>query len=124
MAASTTLHEPVDALPVSAVELHRALTSVQEELEAVDWYNQRSLATTDAELSAILAHHRDEEKEHAVMLMEWIRRRDPKFDEHMRTYLFTDAPITEVEREAEHEGGTEAGTGSLQLGSLREESTR
>jgi ferritin-like protein len=124
MAASTSLHEPADALPSSAVDLHRALVSVQEELEAVDWYNQRSLATSDPELSAILAHHRDEEKEHAVMLMEWIRRHDPKFDEHMRTYLFTEASITEVEREAEHEGGTEAGTGSLQLGSLREEITR
>ena len=124
MAASTSLHESADALPASAVDLHRALTSVQEELEAVDWYHQRSLATSDPELSAILAHHRDEEKEHAVMLLEWIRRRDPKFDEHMRTYLFTAASITEVEREAEHDGGAEAGTGSLQLGSLREEITR
>jgi uncharacterized protein len=119
--ASTTLHEA--ALPADVVDLHRALVSLQEELEAVDWYNQRSVATTNGELAAILAHHRDEEKEHAVMLMEWIRRHDPKFDEHMRTYLFTEESITEEEREAEH-GGDAGGTASLQLGSLREETVR
>ena len=120
-AASTTLHERVEVLGEAAINLHRALVSVQEELEAVDWYNQRSLATTDTELAAILAHHRDEEKEHAVMLLEWIRRHDPKFNEHMRTYLFTEEPITEVEREAEHGEGGGPGAGSLQLGSLRGE---
>jgi len=119
--ASSQLHE--SALPDSAVDLHRALVSLQEELEAVDWYNQRSIATGDSELAAILAHHRDEEKEHAMMLLEWIRRHDAKFDEHLRTYLFTEESIVEVEREAEHEGG-EAHSGSLHLGSLREESSR
>jgi uncharacterized protein len=124
--ASNSLHERAEILGEGAVDLHRALVSVQEELEAVDWYNQRSIATDDADLAAILAHHRDEEKEHAVMLLEWIRRRDPKFDEHMRTYLFSQEPITAVEREAEHADGVAAapGTGSLQLGSLRGEELR
>ena len=101
--ASTDLHERAELLSDDAIGLHRALVSIQEELEAVDWYNQRALASSDAELAAILRHHRDEEKEHAVMLLEWVRRHDDKFDEHMRTYLFTDKPITEVEREAEHD---------------------
>jgi uncharacterized protein len=99
--ASTDLHEPVDVLGPAAIDLHRALVSIQEELEAVDWYHQRSVATTDPELAAILAHHRDEEKEHAMMLLEWVRRHDPKLDEHMHTYLFTDGSITEIEHEAE-----------------------
>jgi ferritin-like protein len=118
--ASTDLHERAETLSDSAIDLHRALVSLQEELEAVDWYHQRSISTSDPELAAILAHHRDEEKEHAVMLLEWIRRHDPKFDEHLHTYLFTEESITEVEREAEHAvGGGSAG--SLQLGSLRGE---
>jgi ferritin-like protein len=104
--ASTDLHERVELLSDQAIDLHRALVSLQEELEAADWYNQRALATSDAELAAILTHHRDEEKEHASMLLEWIRRHDAKFDEHLRTYLFTDKPITEVEREAEHDSAT------------------
>jgi hypothetical protein len=120
--ASTDLHERADVLGDTAIDLHRALVSVQEELEAVDWYHQRSLATSDAELSAILAHHRDEEKEHAVMLLEWIRRHDPKFDQHMRTYLFTERSITAEEHEAEH--GSDDASGSLELGSLRGEELR
>jgi ferritin-like protein len=119
--ASTDLHERADTLPDSVVDLHRAFVSLQEELEAIDWYNQRSEATSNPELAAILAHHRDEEKEHAVMLIEWIRRHDPKFDEHLHTYLFSEASITEVEHEAEHGDGGESGDGSLQLGSLRGE---
>jgi ferritin-like protein len=122
--ASTTLHEPPETLGNRVIDLHRALVSLQEELEAVDWYNQRSAATTDTELAAILAHHRDEEKEHAVMLLEWIRRHDAKFDEHMHTYLFTEEPITQVEREVEHGEGGGPSTGSLQLGSLRGEELR
>ena len=68
-----------------------------EELEAVDWYNQRAKATTNPELRAILEHNRDEEKEHAAMVLEWLRRSDPKLDQHLRTYLFTEAPVTEIE---------------------------
>jgi uncharacterized protein len=72
-----------------------------EELEAVDWYNQRVDATEDEALAKVLAHNRDEEKEHAAMVLEWLRRRDPVLDAHLRTYLFTEGDITELEHEAE-----------------------
>lgn len=73
--------------------MHRAITSLMEELEAVDWYNQRIDACKDEELKAILTHNRDEEKEHAAMVLEWIRRRDPVLDKELRETLFTDTPI-------------------------------
>ena len=88
------------------VDRHRAIVSIQEELEAVDWYDQRVEATTDESLAAVLAHNRDEEKEHAAMTIEWLRRKDPVLDGHLRTYLFTSEPITAVEAEAE--GGSRA----------------
>ncbi len=100
MAQSAGLHEPADQLQPATIDRHRALTSIQEELEAVDWYDQRVDATHDADLAAVLAHNRDEEKEHAAMTLEWLRRRDPVLDEQLRTYLFTDGPITEVEEAA------------------------
>ncbi len=78
-------------------DMHRAIVSLMEELEAVDWYNQRVDACRDPELRAILAHNRDEEKEHAAMMLEWIRRRDPVFDKELRDYLFSDKPITKLE---------------------------
>jgi ferritin-like protein len=94
-------------------------------LEAVDWYNQRAKATDDAELRAILEHNRDEEKEHAAMALEWLRRRDAKLNEHLRTYLFKDAPVTEIENEATGDGGGEEtagpGDGSLGIGSLKQQ---
>lgn len=74
-------------------DMHRAIASLKEELEAVDWYNQRVNVCTDGELRAILAHNRDEEKEHAAMLVEWIRRKDPAFSRELKDYLFTDQPI-------------------------------
>lgn len=86
-------HEAAEQLSEETRDMHRALTSLIEELEAVDWYNQRVDACTDAELRAILAHNRDEEKEHAAMVLEWIRRRDPRFDHELRDYLFTEKPI-------------------------------
>ncbi len=79
--------------------MHRALVSLQEELEAADWYNQRVDACKDEELRAILAHNRDEEKEHAAMVLEWIRRQDETFAEHLKDYLFTDKPIVGLEKE-------------------------
>lgn len=100
--ASNGLHESEERLGTQVIDVHRAVVSIQEELEAVDWYNQRAHATDDPALAAILEHHRDEEKEHAMMLLEWLRRRDPALDAHMRTYLFTDGSITEIEEEAEH----------------------
>jgi uncharacterized protein len=101
--ASAELHENEERLGREVIDVHRALVSLQEELEAADWYNQRAKATDDADLAAILAHHRDEEKEHATMLLEWLRRRDPAFDRHLHTYLFTEGSITEIEHEAEHD---------------------
>jgi ferritin-like protein len=93
-----------------------------EELEAVDWYDQRVHATKDSSLADVLAHNRDEEKEHASMTLEWLRRRDPTLDRHLRTYLFTSEPVTEVEAEAAAEGGgaeaASLGAGSLGIGSL------
>ena len=76
-----------------------------EELEAVDWYDQRAHATTDGALREILGHNRDEEKEHAAMTLEWLRRHDPKLDEHLRTYLFTEGDVLSIEQDAEHGGG-------------------
>jgi uncharacterized protein len=86
-------HEPVEQLSTATRDMHRAIVSLMEELEAVDWYNQRADACSDPELKAILAHNRDEEKEHASMVLEWIRRRDPSFDKELRDYLFTDKKI-------------------------------
>ena len=91
--ANEGYHEPVEALSAETRDMHRAIVSLMEELEAVDWYNQRMDACKDPELRAILKHNRDEEKEHAAMVMEWIRRRDPKFDNELRDYLFTDKKI-------------------------------
>jgi ferritin-like protein len=96
--SSESYHEPVEALTEETRDLHRAIQSLMEELEAVDWYQQRVDATKDADLKAILGHNRDEEIEHAMMVLEWIRRRVPKFDEHAKTYLFTKGPITEIEK--------------------------
>ena len=91
--ANEGYHEPVEALSAETRDMHRAIISLMEELEAVDWYNQRMDACKDPELRAILKHNRDEEKEHAAMVMEWIRRRDPMFDKQLRDYLFTDKKI-------------------------------
>jgi ferritin-like protein len=86
-------HEPINELTDETRDMHRAIVSLMEELEAVDWYNQRVDACQDEELKQILIHNRDEEKEHAAMVLEWIRRRDPKFDGELKDYLFTDKPI-------------------------------
>lgn len=86
-------HEPIDELSDETRDMHRAITSLMEELEAVDWYNQRVDACKDQELAKILAHNRDEEKEHAAMVLEWIRRRDPRFDKELKDYLFTEGEI-------------------------------
>jgi uncharacterized protein len=91
--ANDTYHEPVTELSAATRDMHRAISSLMEELEAVDWYNQRVDACTDPELKAILAHNRDEEKEHAAMVLEWIRRKDRMFDKELKDYLFTDTPI-------------------------------
>lgn len=91
--ANEGFHEPVQNLSEETRDMHRAIVSLMEELEAVDWYNQRVDGTDNPELKAILAHNRDEEKEHAAMILEWIRRQDNSFDKELRDYLFTDKPI-------------------------------
>ena len=91
--ANEGYHEPVDELTDETRDMHRAITSLMEELEAVDWYNQRVDACKDGELRKILEHNRDEEKEHAAMVLEWIRRRDPYFSKELKEQLFTTGPI-------------------------------
>ncbi|MGD8379956.1 MAG: ferritin [Gammaproteobacteria bacterium] len=95
--ASEGYHEPIEELGDEVRDFHRATVSLMEELEAVDWYNQRVAACKDSELAAILAHNRDEEMEHAAMVLEWMRRHNEQVDRQLRTYLFTDKPILEVE---------------------------
>jgi ferritin-like protein len=101
--SSATLHEREELLKQETIERHRAIVSLMEELEAVDWYDQRVDATRDEELRAILAHNRDEEKEHAVMTLEWLRRHDAALDRHLRNYLFTDKPLLEIEKELDEQ---------------------
>ena len=120
--SSEGLHEERSALRAETVDHHRAVVSLMEELEAVDWYDQRVDAATDDALREILAHNRDEEKEHAAMTLEWLRRRDPVMDKHLRTYLFTEGSILETEHEAEQGDGDEEDEGrSLGIGSLKGE---
>lgn len=91
--ASQQLHEQAGDLTQATQDMHRAIVSLTEELDAIDWYNQRADACKDEELQAVLEHNRDEEKEHAAMVLEWIRRRDPGFDKQLKDYLFTEKPI-------------------------------
>jgi uncharacterized protein len=93
--ANEGYHEPVSELSDETRDMHRAIISLMEELEAVDWYNQRADACKDDKLRAVLAHNRDEEKEHAAMTLEWIRRRDPVFDRYLREFLFRDDEIVD-----------------------------
>lgn len=122
MAEHAGYHEPLEALSAETMNRHRAITSLIEELEAIDWYDQRVQASDDAELQAVLAHNRDEEREHAAMLLEWLRRGDPKWSEVLRTYLFTEAPITEIEAIAESRDSDQSS--GLPLGNLRQEPER
>ncbi len=112
-------HEQHENLTEETRDLHRALSSLMEELEAVDWYQQRVDATQDPSLKEVLAHNRDEEIEHAAMVIEWLRRNHPKFDEQLRVYLFTSGSI--AEQEEEHDGNREGGPGegSLGIGGLK-----
>lgn len=122
-------HEPADLLPEATKDFHRAIESLIEEFEAVDWYQQRADATKEESLRAVLLHNRNEELEHAMMTLEWLRRRDAKIDEVTRTYLFAEGEITQIEEAkkaakaaAAGEGATGAATTSspsLGIGSLR-----
>jgi uncharacterized protein len=102
-------HEPREQLPAEIIDQHRATASLIEELEAANWYNERRIMAKDPELQAILDHNRKEELEHAAMLLEWMRRNMPEFNEEIQTYLNTSGPITELEEMAEAGQGGEAG---------------
>jgi len=91
--SSVGYHEPIEELRDETRDMHRAIVSLMEEPEAIDWYNQRADACKDAELKAILEHNRDEEKEHASMVLEWIRRKDPVFSKELKDYLFSAKPV-------------------------------
>lgn len=120
--ASTTYHEPLDLLSDETRDMHRAIVSLMEELEAIDWYQQRADATADAPLKAVLLHNKNEEIEHATMVLEWIRRHNEHFDLMLHRYLFTTDPITEIEKGAEANGSaTPLGT-TLGIGSRKKES--
>lgn len=128
-AASTTFHEDVSLLQPATLERHRAIVSIQEELEAIDWYDQRIDATTDDQLREILRHNRDEEKEHAVMTLEWLRRHDPELDAMLRRYLFQEGPIVDQAHEepsgvaptAAAPAPARPADGSLAIGALQKE---
>jgi len=124
--SSTSYHEPLESLSDHTRLMHQALVSLQEELEAVDWYRQRADACKDEALKEILLHNMREEIEHACMALEWLRRNSPDFEENLRTYLFTSAPITEVEELAEAEESppeqAENERPKFTIGSLKESS--
>lgn len=116
---SIPYHEPTSELSADTRDLHRALSSMKEELEAIDWYQQRADATQDSSLRDVLIHNRDEELEHAAMVLEWLRRRIPKLDEVLRTYLFTEQPIVAIEQQAEGGNGpSDSPTAASAFGSL------
>lgn len=110
MSTPTSLHEPAEHLSMRTIDLHRATISLIEELEAVDWYNERAEACKDPQLQAILKHNRDEEIEHASMTLEWIRRNVAKFDEALKLYLFTSGEITAIEKNIDEEKTAETTT--------------
>ncbi len=116
----TQYHEPVEYLDEKAKDIVRALNSLKEEVEAVDWYNQRVVSTKDEELKAIMAHNRDEEIEHVCMTLEWLRRNMPVWDEQLRTYLFTEGPITKLEEEAMGREDSLNKEEGLNIGDLKE----
>lgn len=123
--SSESLHEAVDLLSDETKDLHRAITSLIEELEAIDWYQQRAEACTNDELRAVLTHNKNEEVEHAMMTLEWLRRRHPVFAANIQTYLGSTGPITEVEKQSAGGEGSGAGAAapralsSLGIGSLK-----
>ena len=95
--SAISLHEPQDQLKPETIDRHRAIRSLMEEFEAVDWYRQRADATKDKGLREVMLHNAREELEHASMVLEWLRRNDPEFDRMLRTYLFKEGEITEIE---------------------------
>jgi ferritin-like protein len=117
--ASDTYHESLDLLTADTVNMHRAIVSLMEELEAIDWYQQRADACSDPQLKDVLLHNKNEEIEHATMVMEWIRRHNDHFNEMMRKYLFTEQPITGIEKGAETDGPAPVAAATLGIGSMK-----
>jgi uncharacterized protein len=122
--SSESYHEPLELLSEHTKNQHRANVSLREELEAVDWYQQRAEACSDPELKAVLIHNKNEEIEHAMMTLEWLRRSDPKFAQNIATYIGSSGPIVSVEQGAVHGGGGGSATAasspvSLGIGSLK-----
>ncbi|MBO8131959.1 MAG: ferritin [Candidatus Marinimicrobia bacterium] len=95
-------HEPLEELKPEDRDFSRALNSLKEEIEAIDWYHQRSVTATDSSLKDIIEHNKNEEMEHAAMLLEWLRRNMPGWDNALKTYLFTKKEITEIEEGGEN----------------------
>ena len=117
--ASVGYHELLDLLSERTRNLHRAIVSLMEELEAIDWYQQRAEACSDAHLKDVLLHNKNEEIEHAMMVLEWIRRHDDDFAARMKTYLFTEAPITGIEKAAEGDAPVAGPSTTLGIGALK-----
>ena len=117
--ASDTYHEPLDLLSGDTREMHRAIVNLKEELEAIDWYQQRVDACADPHLKDVLLHNKNEEIEHATMLMEWIRRHSDHFSQAMRQYLFTELPIVAIERDAKTGTTTAPLSETLGIGSMK-----
>jgi len=110
-------HEPYEELSDKDRAYVYALNSLKEEIEAINWYNQRAAVSKDLTIKEVMEHNRDEEIEHAVILIEWLRRNMDKWDEELRTYLFTDKPLLKVEEEAK-EGDSEEDSSSNKKGDL------
>jgi ferritin-like protein len=113
--SSESYHEPIELLSEETKNQHRAIVSLREELEAIDWYQQRAEACSDAELRAVLTHNKNEEIEHAMMTLEWLRRKDPTFAANVGTYIGSSGPIVNVEKGAAG-SGDDAPTASVSLG--------
>ncbi len=112
-------HEPVELLNEKTRNITRAINSLKEELEAVDWYNQRVEASNDEELKAIMAHNRDEEIEHACMTLEWLRRNMDAWDDELKTYLFTSGPITSIEGDGHSDNESKSTGNGLNIGKMK-----
>ena len=117
--ASDTYHEPLELLSGETRDMHRAIVSLMEELQAIDWYQQRADACSDPQLKEVLLHNKNEEIEHATMLMEWIRRHSDHFNTTMRKYLFTEQPIAGIEKGAGANGPAPAVAETLSIGGMK-----
>lgn len=125
--SSENLHAPRERLSQQTLNLHFAIVSLMEELDAIDWYRQRADDAEDESLKGLLLHNMREEMEHASMLLEWIRRRDSDFERFLKTYLFTEGSILQEEKAATAEGavqgasdaGRPRGQPGFTIGSLR-----